>query len=202
MKLRSLFFAVLLTPAGAAFAQTFDDKKVIVEFIPGTDISSEIVSANAYLEALPSDSRIESDFDTEHGKTELELNRHDAVAVTALVEQYFPADPNVVSVSYAYEDDNSDELSGEDSDSDDAPGGTSVRVTVTLTKAAPRGGARVRLSSSTSSAQVPATVTIPAGRKSASFMVRTRTVTRNTRARITASYKARQTASFILIRKR
>jgi hypothetical protein len=60
--------------------------------------------------------------------------------------------------------------------------------TVTLSAAAPSGGARVALSSSSSAASVPATVTIPAGASSTNFTVSTQAVAASTAATISASY--------------
>jgi len=68
-------------------------------------------------------------------------------------------------------------------------GGNSSQGTVTLTAAAPSGGAVVALSSgNTNAATVPASVTVPAGATSASFAVTTRAVTASTAVGITASY--------------
>ena len=68
--------------------------------------------------------------------------------------------------------------------------------TVTLSAAAPSGGAQVALSSSSSAAGVPATVTIPAGATSASFTVSTQAVAASTAVSISASYGGTtQTAS-------
>jgi hypothetical protein len=68
-------------------------------------------------------------------------------------------------------------------------GGNSSQGTVTLTAAAPSGGAVVALSSSnTGAATVPASVTVPAGATSAGFTVTTRTVTASTVVTVSASY--------------
>jgi hypothetical protein len=68
-------------------------------------------------------------------------------------------------------------------------GGNSSQGTVTLTAAAPSGGAVVTLSSSnTSAATVPASVTVAAGATSASFTVTTRSVTASTSVTVTATY--------------
>jgi hypothetical protein len=67
-------------------------------------------------------------------------------------------------------------------------GAQSSTGTVTLSAAAPSGGAQVALSSSSSAASVPATVTIPAGAGSASFTVSTQAVAASTAATISASY--------------
>jgi hypothetical protein len=66
--------------------------------------------------------------------------------------------------------------------------GTSSTGTVTLTAAAPGGGALVYLSSSASAATVPSSVTIPAGATSATFTVNSTAVTASTPVTITASY--------------
>jgi hypothetical protein len=68
-------------------------------------------------------------------------------------------------------------------------GGNSAQGTVTLTNAAPSGGAQVALSSSNAAAaSVPASVNVPAGATSASFTVSTASVTASTSATISASY--------------
>ena len=68
-------------------------------------------------------------------------------------------------------------------------GGNSSTGTVTLTSAAPAGGASVALSSSnTAAATVPASVTVPAGSTSATFTVSTSSVSSNTSSTISASY--------------
>lgn len=68
-------------------------------------------------------------------------------------------------------------------------GGNPSTGTVTLTTAAPAGGAAVALSSSnTAAATVPASVTVPAGSTSATFTVSTSSVGANTPATISASY--------------
>lgn len=67
-------------------------------------------------------------------------------------------------------------------------GGGSVQGTVTLTGAAPSGGAVVALSSNSAAATVPATVSIPAGSTSASFTVSSSAVTSNQSVAITATY--------------
>jgi hypothetical protein len=60
--------------------------------------------------------------------------------------------------------------------------------TVTLSSPALAGGAQVALSSNNSAAQVPSSVTVPAGATSASFTVSTSAVLFSTSATITASY--------------
>ena len=68
-------------------------------------------------------------------------------------------------------------------------GGNNSTGTVTLTGAAPSGGASVTLSSSnTSVATVPSSVTVQAGQTSASFTVRTQRVSSNTNVTISATY--------------
>ena len=70
-------------------------------------------------------------------------------------------------------------------------GGSSSTGTVTLSGAAPVGGAVVSLSSSnTAAAQVPATVTVLAGATTATFTATTSTVTSNTVVTITALYNS------------
>ncbi len=67
-------------------------------------------------------------------------------------------------------------------------GGSSSTGTVTLSGAAPYGGATVSLSSNMSAATVPASVTIPAGATSATFTVNSSAVTSSTSVTISASY--------------
>lgn len=68
------------------------------------------------------------------------------------------------------------------------PGQSQPQGTVTLTAAAPTGGAVVRLESSRSSARVPSSVTVPAGQTTATFTVDTATVDERTEVTITATY--------------
>jgi hypothetical protein len=68
-------------------------------------------------------------------------------------------------------------------------GGSSSQGTITLTSAAPSGGAIVALSSSnTAVASVPASVTIPSGATSATFTIPTQTVSTATSVNISAAY--------------
>jgi hypothetical protein len=70
-------------------------------------------------------------------------------------------------------------------------GGASAQGTVTLTAAAPSGGAVVSLSSSNpGAAGVPASVAIPAGATSTTFAVTTSSVTADTSVTVTATYSA------------
>ena len=67
-------------------------------------------------------------------------------------------------------------------------GGSSSTGTVTLSAAAPSGGAVVSLSDDSSAATVPASVTVPAGASSRTFTVTTTTVTTSTSVTITGTY--------------
>jgi uncharacterized protein (TIGR03437 family) len=67
-------------------------------------------------------------------------------------------------------------------------GGGTVQGTVVLSEPAPSGGAVVALSSNSSAAIVPATVTVPANTTSATFTVSTGTVSSNQAVTITAAY--------------
>lgn len=67
-------------------------------------------------------------------------------------------------------------------------GGGTVQGTVTLSAAAPSGGAVVSLSSNSTAATVPATVTVPAGATSATFTITAGVVSSSQTATITASY--------------
>jgi hypothetical protein len=67
-------------------------------------------------------------------------------------------------------------------------GGNGATGTVTLTRAAPAGGATIALSSASAAAKVPASVTVAAGATSATFAVTTSAVTTSTLTTLTASY--------------
>jgi hypothetical protein len=67
-------------------------------------------------------------------------------------------------------------------------GGASSTGTVTLTAAAPSGGAVVPLSDNSSATTLPSTVTVAAGATSATFTVSTTSVTTTTTSTISASY--------------
>jgi len=69
-------------------------------------------------------------------------------------------------------------------------GGSSSTGTVTLTAAAPSGGAVVSLSDNSAAASVPASVTVPAGASSASFTVTTSSVSTAATATISAVYNS------------
>src|SRR5207248_7151374 len=80
-------------------------------------------------------------------------------------------------------------LSGVSASPDQVVGGSGAIGTVSLTAAAPAGGANVSLSSSAPSiASVPASVVVAAGATSASFTVTTTKVTKNAFATISALY--------------
>jgi uncharacterized protein (TIGR03437 family) len=66
--------------------------------------------------------------------------------------------------------------------------GASVTGTVTLSAAAPAGGASVTLQSTSTAAQVPASVTVAAGQTSATFTITTQAVSAAQNVTITASY--------------
>src|SRR5688572_9632869 len=67
-------------------------------------------------------------------------------------------------------------------------GGNSLQGTVTLTGAAPAGGAVVTLSDNSEAAMVPASVTVPAGATSATFEITTPAVTASTPVTITGTF--------------
>jgi trimeric autotransporter adhesin len=67
-------------------------------------------------------------------------------------------------------------------------GGGASTGTVSLAGAAPTGGALIALGSSSSSASVPGSVTVPAGSNTATFPVKTSQVTSTRSATITAAY--------------
>ena len=66
-------------------------------------------------------------------------------------------------------------------------GGTTSTLTVTLSGIAPAGGTVVTLGSSSTTAVVPASITVPAGQLTATQVVTTLATTRNRTARITAT---------------
>ena len=81
-----------------------------------------------------------------------------------------------------------------------ARGGTSFTGTVYLLGMAPTGGLKVSLSSNSTLAAVPKTVTVPAGATSVSFTVTSQKVTRTVSVTITAnSGSASKSASVNLI---
>jgi len=78
-------------------------------------------------------------------------------------------------------------------------GGNPVYFMVTLSGAAPKGGAAVSLSSNNSALTADASVTVPAGSKTATFSAKTTAVTANTAVTVTASYNSsKATASITL----
>jgi len=68
-------------------------------------------------------------------------------------------------------------------------GGQPATGTVSLTAAAPAGGATVTLSSNNAAASVPASVTVPAGQLNAAFTVTTSVVASSTAITLSASYQ-------------
>jgi hypothetical protein len=67
-------------------------------------------------------------------------------------------------------------------------GGNSSVATLTLSGAAPAGGALVTLASDNAAATVPASVIVPAGQTATTFVVRANAVTTSTTVRLTATY--------------
>jgi hypothetical protein len=85
------------------------------------------------------------------------------------------------------------------------PGQAQPTATVTLTAAAPAGGAVIRLESESATARVPSSVTVAAGQTTATFVVDTSTVDARTDVVITAIYAdvaRRVTLSVLLPRPR
>lgn len=78
-------------------------------------------------------------------------------------------------------------------------GGTSTTGSVYLNGPAPIGGATVALASSDPSAQVPATVTIPAGSTNASFTITSTPVTSNTLLNVTATLNGKSASYGLLV---
>lgn len=74
------------------------------------------------------------------------------------------------------------------------------QATVTLASAAPAGGALVLLSSNdTNTARVPASVTVPGGARSTTFIIDTSTVVTNTTVTITATYAGASMSSTLTV---
>ena len=78
-------------------------------------------------------------------------------------------------------------------------GGSPTKGTLTLSWAAPPGGAVVSLSSDSPLASVPASVTVPAGAKTVSFAVTTRSTKKMRVATITATYNGSQTSGTLAV---
>jgi uncharacterized repeat protein (TIGR03803 family) len=78
-------------------------------------------------------------------------------------------------------------------------GGSSATGTLTLSWAAPPGGAVVSLSTDSTLTTVPATVTLPAGTQKMSFAIATRTTRKWRVATITASYNGSKTSATLTI---
>ena len=79
-------------------------------------------------------------------------------------------------------------------------GGTSISATLVLTGSAPSGGAVVTLSSSNpAAAQVPASVTVPAGQTFRTFTVTTSTVAAATPVTITATYRGSSRSATVTV---
>jgi hypothetical protein len=80
------------------------------------------------------------------------------------------------------------------------PGQASPTGTVTLTNAAPTGGAVVRLeSSNVDAARVPSSVTVPAGATTATFTITTGTVSSRINTTITASYAGTERTAMLTV---
>jgi hypothetical protein len=79
-------------------------------------------------------------------------------------------------------------------------GGNNISATLFLNGNAPAGGASVKLSSSNpSAAQVPASVTVPAGQGFQGFTITTSVVTADTPVTITGTYGVSQTATITVL---
>jgi hypothetical protein len=86
-------------------------------------------------------------------------------------------------------------------DSTTVPGGGSVTATVTLSGAAPAGGAAVTIQSSDPGVTItiPASVTVPAGATTASFAIGTRETGGEFRVTITASYSGTSRSVLLIV---
>lgn len=78
-------------------------------------------------------------------------------------------------------------------------GGNTSQATVTLTSAAPAGGAVVSISRSNAAASVPASVNIPAGATSGAFTITTSSVSSTTSSVISATYNGITKSSMLTI---
>jgi hypothetical protein len=79
-------------------------------------------------------------------------------------------------------------------------GGSSVTATVTLTGAAPSGGASITMATNSTIAQAPPIVTVPAGQTSATFTITTSAVTTNTLITVTGFFgSGSKSGSFTLV---
>jgi hypothetical protein len=78
-------------------------------------------------------------------------------------------------------------------------GGSSATGRLTLSWASPPGGAVISLSSNSALASVPAQMTVPAGAKTVSFAITTRSTKRPRVATIKASYNGSQTSATLTI---
>lgn len=81
-------------------------------------------------------------------------------------------------------------------------GGQAARGTVSLSAAAPAGGATVSLRSSSAAVQLPASVLVPAGASQAGFVIGTSPVRRNVSATISATYGSRTVSNVLTVARR
>jgi uncharacterized protein (TIGR03437 family) len=77
--------------------------------------------------------------------------------------------------------------------------GSAIQGTVTLSGAAPSGGVTVALSSSSTAASVPSSVTVPPGLFSANFTITAATVTSSQMATIAASYAGKSSQAVLTV---
>jgi hypothetical protein len=81
-------------------------------------------------------------------------------------------------------------------------GGTPATGTVTLSAAAPVGGAVVTLSSNNTLVTVPASVTVAAGNTSAAFTATTRSTRLNKNVTLSASWQGKTVTSVLAVTRR
>ena len=141
MKKILLAFACTVALAVSAFAQN-EDNQFLIKFTPTTDVQKEIDAANAFLAALPSTATLDDEYETTPDGLVFEIKGDDPNALKALVETYFPADPNVLAVSYIpsddTEDDSAEDLNDMKESTGDTNSGTDVVGMVKIAKAAPQ----------------------------------------------------------------
>ncbi|MCK7490009.1 MAG: hypothetical protein MZU79_07145 [Anaerotruncus sp.] len=114
---------------------------------------------------------------------------------------YFDATPNQGTIILTRSQAAGVALSGVSVSPVTVPGGVSSTGTVTLDNPAPTGGAVVALTSShTAAAQVPASVTVPAGATTATFTATTSSVAYDTAVTITALYNSVSRTASLTVR--
>ncbi|HEX8617895.1 MAG TPA: hypothetical protein VF911_09955, partial [Thermoanaerobaculia bacterium] len=163
---------------------------VRLRFAAAADTQVALASSNTALATAPSSVTVQA------GANEAQFTISTTagsgnVTITATLETAVNATLTVTDPANA--------LSSLTVDPNSVDSGTSVNGIVTLGTAAPAGGAVIALSSSDStSAIVPASVTIPEGQTSATFTIKTQRVGATATVTISASYAATKNATLTL----